>query len=289
MLEIHELQRLVAMAECGSLSAAAARLNISQPVLSRSMRHIEDKLEISLFTRSGGNRIEFNEVGELAVNEARGVLMLIDTMERHLAAFAAQRFTVRIGSCTPLPLFEVLKRITELAPALTLTSEIKDENTLREGLLRGDYTYVITESPLEEAGIVSELYDSEQLHVSVPLNHRLSMRDTVSLSELEGETMLSWEQAGIWKEVHEELKDKVKFIPVQDNSSFFDLARASSLPCFASNLTGSYSTRDNPRVEIPISFPGSIRDYYMSCAEENRAQMERLLPGFAYTHPHGSA
>ncbi len=282
MLEIHELQRLVALAEHGSLSAAAARLNISQPVLSRSMRHIEDKLGLSLFSRSGGNRIELNEVGELAVNEARGVLMLIDAMELHLAAFAEKLSTVRVGSCSPLPMIAVLKRLAELYPTATLTSGLKDVSALTEGLKSGDYTYVITDRPIEEDGVVSELYDSEQLHVSVPLDHRLSARDTVSLSDLEGETMLSWEQSGIWKKVHEELKGKVKFISVQDNSSFFDLARVSNLPCFASNLTGSYSTPGNPRVEIPLSFPGAITDYYICCAEKDREQMKSLLPAPVY-------
>lgn len=278
MLEIHELRQLVAVADCGTLSAAAERLHISQPVLSRAMRRIEEKLDMGLFTRSGGNHISLNNAGLLAVSEARGVLQLLDTMEQRLADHAMRQKTIRIASCAPLPMVTLLTRLTVLVPSLTVATELKDEESLREGLLNGGYAYVVTQKPIREPGIVSALYDAEQLHVSFPLSHPLSHRDTVSFQDLEGETMLIHEGLGAWEDVQSELRGKVNFISPRDNRGMEELIFASSLPCFATNLTGSYSTPANPRIEVPVSWSGAIKNYYLSCPVKHREMLEKLLP-----------
>ena len=52
MIEIYLLEQLCAFAECGTLSAAAEKLHISQPALSRSMKKIEDVCGVELFERN---------------------------------------------------------------------------------------------------------------------------------------------------------------------------------------------------------------------------------------------
>ena len=65
MIEIHLFKQLAAFADCGTLSAAAEQLHISQPALSRSMQRLEAELQVTLFTRQK-NRIELNECGRMA-------------------------------------------------------------------------------------------------------------------------------------------------------------------------------------------------------------------------------
>ena len=63
MIEIHLFEQLVAFASCGTLSAAAEQLHISQPALSRSMQRLEDELGVKLFDRQK-SRLTLNENGE---------------------------------------------------------------------------------------------------------------------------------------------------------------------------------------------------------------------------------
>ena len=98
MFELHQLEQLITVAECGTLSAAAEKLHLSQPALSRSMQKLEAELQVPLFTRHK-NKIELNENAEMAVDYARKILWQSQDMIDHLRAFDLSRRTIRVGSC----------------------------------------------------------------------------------------------------------------------------------------------------------------------------------------------
>lgn len=51
MFELNQLEQLIAIAECQTISAAAERLHLSQPALSRSIQKLEAALQVTLFDR----------------------------------------------------------------------------------------------------------------------------------------------------------------------------------------------------------------------------------------------
>ena len=69
-MELYQIRQLLAVAEYGSLSAAAGALNVSQPALTRSMQKLEREFNLTLFHRNR-NRVELNEAGKIAVEQAR--------------------------------------------------------------------------------------------------------------------------------------------------------------------------------------------------------------------------
>ena len=73
MLDLSDLYQFVTYADCGTLSAAADKLHISQPTLTRTMHDVEDAFGVPLFHR-GKNRIELTDTGEVAVEQARSLL-----------------------------------------------------------------------------------------------------------------------------------------------------------------------------------------------------------------------
>lgn len=79
MFELYQLEQLIAFAECGTLSGAAAKLLLSQTALSRSMQRLEREFQVPLFTRHK-NKIKLNENGVLAVEYARKVMEQADDM-----------------------------------------------------------------------------------------------------------------------------------------------------------------------------------------------------------------
>ena len=65
MFELYQLEQLLAVSECGTLSQAAEQLHLSQSALSRSMQRLEAELQVTMFTRQK-NWIELNECGRMA-------------------------------------------------------------------------------------------------------------------------------------------------------------------------------------------------------------------------------
>lgn len=107
MIELSYLEHLTALAQYGTLSKTAEALNTSQPVLSRTMKRLEEELQVSLFVRQK-NKLSLNENGEVAVACAERVLEEVRHMMEQVRAFDRSRRTISIGSCAPAPLWNLL-------------------------------------------------------------------------------------------------------------------------------------------------------------------------------------
>lgn len=81
MINWDDLKYFLAMAEEGSLSAAARKLNVSQPTLSRRLTALEENIGSDLFvrTRSG---LEMTSIGEQLINNARHMRDDVYSIER---------------------------------------------------------------------------------------------------------------------------------------------------------------------------------------------------------------
>jgi DNA-binding transcriptional LysR family regulator len=84
-MNIQQLRYVVATAERGSMTAAAAALFVAQPALSRAVRQLEREVDLSLFARDGRG-VVLTADGERFVRRARAVLESIDELHTSAAA-----------------------------------------------------------------------------------------------------------------------------------------------------------------------------------------------------------
>ena len=89
-VELKQLRQVIALAESGSFSRAAAALHISQPALSRSIQGVERDFGSELFVRSGAGVVP-TDFGRVLIERARDVLRLADELAGEHAAAASQR------------------------------------------------------------------------------------------------------------------------------------------------------------------------------------------------------
>lgn len=78
-MNIQQLRYVVATAEHGSMTAAAAALYVAQPALSRAVRLLERELETTLFARSGRG-VVLTPDGERFTDRARKVLRSLEAL-----------------------------------------------------------------------------------------------------------------------------------------------------------------------------------------------------------------
>lgn len=96
-MDLKSLRYFLAIAEEGSISAAAESLNLSQPNISRQMTLLEKELGAKLFER-GSRRIVLTEEGTLLRRRAVEILQLADTAVSEIGSAGKDVIgTVRIG------------------------------------------------------------------------------------------------------------------------------------------------------------------------------------------------
>lgn len=87
-MNTRQMEYFVAIAEERQITAAAARLHMSQPPLSRELARMERELGVRLVVR-GPRSVELTEAGKLLYRRCREVLELCGAMEREVETFGS--------------------------------------------------------------------------------------------------------------------------------------------------------------------------------------------------------
>lgn len=83
------LQQFIAIAETGSIRAAAGVLNVTQPTLTVNMRKLEEDMDARLFARSSRG-VRLTPYGEVAYENARLMQRLDDNMRKSVSDMRAR-------------------------------------------------------------------------------------------------------------------------------------------------------------------------------------------------------
>jgi LysR family transcriptional regulator, regulator for metE and metH len=190
-VEMRHLRLVAAIAEHGSMTAAAQVLNLTQPALSHQLSEVERRLRAPLFVRTA-RRMVLTPAGAQLAELAKGVLAQVETFERQArdGDFVTARGVVRLATqCYTayhwLP--AVLREFRERWPNIDL--RVAAEHTaapitaLRDGLL--DLAIVYTPSTDRRVEL-RPLFDDE-LVVVLPPDHRLAAQSVVTPGALRGE------------------------------------------------------------------------------------------------------
>ncbi len=273
MIEIHLLEALAAFYQFGTLSAAAMHLHISQPALSRSMKRLEEILNVSLFTRTK-NSISLNDTGILAAQLAQDILNSENRMIQMVRYYDSSLHTISIGSEAPGPIMEIPSLMTQLYPDMSITCETENEENLLQGLENQKYNIIILSHPMDIPNIECLPYSTESLYVSIPSDHPLKkFKDTgVTFEDIDGNTFLQISYVGVWDEIKKKMLPNSKILRQSDRESLNALENASSLLSFATDVSlRSIRERNNPnRILIPIIDPEATVQFYCLMKKDKR-------------------
>lgn len=87
---LRQLEYLVAVADCGSVSLAAERVNVSPPSVSAAIAQLEDGFGLQLFVRRHAQGLSLTEAGRQIVVTARGVLSAAEGLTDRAADIAGR-------------------------------------------------------------------------------------------------------------------------------------------------------------------------------------------------------
>lgn len=195
MIERSHLKIIQALAEHGSLTAAANALFVTQPALSHQMRYLEQKLEVSLWERQG-RKLRLTQAGQLLLRLARQVLPVLEQAENTLKAYAeGKQGILRLGvECHPC--YEWLKGILAdyllLMPKMDVDIVHKFQFSGLEGLLNYHIDLLVTPDKVKQQGLVyAPLFDYE-LVLLLADDHVLADRQHIEAEDLVSELLLTF-------------------------------------------------------------------------------------------------
>jgi DNA-binding transcriptional LysR family regulator len=188
---------VVAIAEEGSISAAARRLYLTQPTLSRQLRELERSLGVELFTRAGRGLVP-TAAGEALVRRAVKVLTEAEAAlddVRLAAAGKSGRLTIAFaGSGINGPLGQALGRIRAQLPDVDLRLvELFDDADMSAGLLDATLDVAVQRLPLRDPRLAGRVWTREPLSLFLPAGHALaSTSEAVPVSVLRDIPLVLW-------------------------------------------------------------------------------------------------
>jgi DNA-binding transcriptional LysR family regulator len=192
---LRQLDYLVAVAEHGTVTAAAQALHLSQSTVSTAIADLEHVLKISLFVRHARG-LSLTRDGEMVLAEARRLLRDAANLERRAAGLRGELAgELHIGcysTIAPLLLPAVVTEFAHRFPAVDVNFSEGSQNALLDEMDQGRsdvavmYAYRFRDR-LTDLGHTATKLTSVPPYVLLPPEHRLAQADTVALRDLADE------------------------------------------------------------------------------------------------------
>lgn len=192
-IEIRHLHLLLMVDAEGSLTKAAARLNLTQSALSHQLRGLEDKLGMPVFRRVG-NRMALTEVGGRMLESARTIeseLRVVEEDIRRIRLGETGTIRVSTGCYTCYPwLTYCVRQFREERPDVEVL--VVSEATRRpvEVLLEGKLNLAITASKPKDTGLLCRPLFRDELVLLTNPDHPLAGRKFIEPKHLVDEHLV---------------------------------------------------------------------------------------------------
>lgn len=276
MVENYLLEGLVAFAKYGTLAKAAEKLAITQPALTRSMKKLEQDLEVELFDRQP-NKITLNETGQFAAQEAQKILWTNQAYGIKVKNFAKSHMRINIAADAPGPL--IVARASNVKNVLIHPKFITSHFV--ELLNEGQFSMLMLNQPLKGPNITSVYLGTEHLAINVPKNSPFAQQKELYFRDLAGTTFLVAQNVGFWGQLFEEEIPNAKFIYQGNSEEYSELLNHSSFPYFSTNLTAIDRLwgNDLPQDRLAISFADKIaqQTFYACFLTKNQQRLAPLI------------
>ena len=190
------LESFVAVAEELHFAKAAARLNISQPQLSRRICSLEKSLGTSLFDRSNKWHVNLTSAGKVFLSEAKIMLKTLEKAQRSvLAAACGSSGSLVIGAISSMlgqKCFIDSVREMQLAyPGVTINIIDSTSTGLKKALGRQDIDLALMRPFGEQNEELNEiLLFHDRLTVAMANDHPLAKKQEVRIADLKNENII---------------------------------------------------------------------------------------------------
>lgn len=195
-MELRHLRYFVQALESGSITAAATRLHVSQPAVSRQLKDLEEELGTPLFDRTHTGLVP-TQAGWRALEQARNILDRAEELKASVRPpTSRKRLELQVGYLpTALSGFltEAMKTFRLRHPDACV--QIREMNPARqeEALEKNEIDLALlgTSSPEARKKFETTEIFNTPLALVLPREHRLAGKKPIAFSEMKGEPFIT--------------------------------------------------------------------------------------------------
>jgi LysR family transcriptional activator of glutamate synthase operon len=221
MTQLHvssdDLRAFLAVAEAEHVTAAAARLHLSQPAVTRAIGRLEDQFGVRLFDRPG-HRVRLNVFGRVLAGHTAKIVDQLDAASADIArVLDPHAGPVRIGFVRSLGTWlvpDLIQSFKTVEPGVEFQLYQGLSEQVADQLLRGAVDLIlISPQPRLPEQVGWELLADERLELAVPPGHRLAARRRIRLAEVAAEPFVAVAQTSEFRELSDRLCREAGFSP----------------------------------------------------------------------------
>jgi len=216
-MNLNHLAIFHAVAQAGSMTLGAERLDISQPAVSKQVQELERVLGVHLFDRMG-RRVHLSQAGEILADYARRLFALAHEAETAMADVrAAARGRLAIGASTTIGSYLLPGVVAEFwrrHPRVELLVRIENTEQVHRRLAGHELDLGLTEGLIEEEELDAEVFHQDELVMIAAPGHRLAGQPRVPLSAVREEPFILREPGSGTRAVEERALARLK-LPVR--------------------------------------------------------------------------
>ena len=191
-ITFRQLRLFLALAETGSVSAAAKVMHVTQPTASMQLREVTQAVGLPLY-EVVSRRVYLTEAGQALARTARAIASEWDGFEQRVSGakgLTSGRLKVAVVSTAKYFIPRLLGSFCKLHPQIDISLEILNRDhvitRLRSNL---DDLYVMSRPP-EDLLLEDQILMPNPLVVIAPAGHRLAAKKRVNMAQLQGERLL---------------------------------------------------------------------------------------------------
>ncbi|MFI6277248.1 LysR family transcriptional regulator [Streptomyces sp. NPDC050988] len=276
-VDLRKLRYFVVVAEELHFGRAAERLHITQPVLSRQIRALEQELRAQLFARNK-QTTELTAAGRQLLEDARPLLAAAQALHRRVqqAAHGSSAFTVGFmpGITVTGAVRAFSARHPELSVQVVRTSWADQVQGVHEGLL--DVSFV--RLPVDRRGLTLRPLFREPRVAVLPTGHRLAGKESIVIADLATERLLQDPDAvPEWRDLPERTGEgaepRLSFATVEEKLEH--VATSGGVLVLPLSTAAYYTHTDVAHVPVDDIGPGEV------CLAWSADRRSPRLPEFA--------
>ena len=203
-MDLKDLRYFAAIADSGSMTAAAKALHVSQPTLTVSMQNLEEQLKTQLFVRERSG-VRLTATGDELLKHALEVFRLLEHAEQRVKGLESEDVgTFVIGSNESLGAYylpDFMARFLRDRPSIELLLSNESSAAVRDSVIerRTHFGLVVNPHPHPDLVIVDLFHDAMDVMVaedapppSRPLSALLELRASASEESAPPTQRVSW-------------------------------------------------------------------------------------------------